>query len=77
MKMERADSFSTLEIDVEIPCDKFVARPQPVSGLMLSERAAVGSNGQSRGVKRRGDRESSSILILPGSLRARSRRRRG
>ena len=28
VKMERSDSVSTLEIDVEIPCDKFVARPQ-------------------------------------------------
>ena len=29
VKMERSDFFvSTLEIDVEIPCDKFVARPQ-------------------------------------------------
>jgi cell division topological specificity factor len=28
VKMERSDSVSTLEIDVEIPCDKFVPRPQ-------------------------------------------------
>src|SRR6202034_2917146 len=28
VKMERSDSVSTLEIDVEIPCDKFIARPQ-------------------------------------------------
>jgi hypothetical protein len=26
--MERSDSVSTLEIDVEIPCEKFVARTQ-------------------------------------------------
>ncbi len=28
VKMERSDSVSTLEIDVEIPCDKFASRPQ-------------------------------------------------
>jgi cell division topological specificity factor len=28
VKMERADAISTLEIEVEIPCDKFVSRTQ-------------------------------------------------
>jgi cell division topological specificity factor len=28
VKMERAESVSTLEIDVEIPCDKFPSRTQ-------------------------------------------------
>jgi cell division topological specificity factor len=28
VKMERAAGFSTLEIDVEIPCDKVAATPQ-------------------------------------------------
>jgi cell division topological specificity factor len=28
VKMERSDAVSTLEIDVEIPCEKFVPRTQ-------------------------------------------------
>ncbi len=28
VKMERSDAVSTLEIDVEIPCEKFVSRAQ-------------------------------------------------
>jgi cell division topological specificity factor len=28
VKMDRATGFSTLEIDVEIPCDKVAERPQ-------------------------------------------------
>jgi cell division topological specificity factor len=41
VKMERSDSVSTLEIDVEIPCDKFVARPQAPFQALFARRAPL------------------------------------